>query len=43
MSEEFRQLVERLQEERLQEERLERFMEECQRLQKMVEMIIEIE
>ena len=42
-SEELRLLAERLQEERLQEERLERFMEECQRLQKMVEMIIEIE
>ena len=41
MSEEFRQLVERLQEERLQEERLERFREECQRLREMVEMMTE--
>ena len=38
MSEELRQLVERLQEERLQEERLERFREECQRLRKMVDI-----
>ena len=40
MSEELRQLVERLQEERLQEERLERFREECQRLRKMVDIFI---
>ena len=40
MSEEFRQLVERLQEERLQEERLERFREECQRLRKMVNSFV---
>ena len=42
-SEELQLLAEKLQEERLQEERLERFMEECQRLQKMVQMKIEID